>query len=81
MSVNVLGEAQFPSPLRPTVSDDLRVPEQVVGEPKSPALLSIFAHGLTALSGISLCARKIMTVPPRRPGAGRLSDGMSSERY
>ena len=37
MNVNVLGEARFPSPLRRTVSDDLRVPEQIVRDPKSPA--------------------------------------------
>ncbi len=38
MKVNALGEARFPSPLRRTVSDDLRVPEQIVRDPKSPAL-------------------------------------------
>jgi 6-phosphofructokinase 1 len=36
MKINVLGEARFPSPLRRTVSDDLRVPEQIVRDPKSP---------------------------------------------
>jgi hypothetical protein len=30
-------------------------------------LLSIFAHGLTALPGISLYARKIMTLPTGAP--------------
>src|SRR3982751_1641215 len=34
MKLNVLGEACFPSPLRRRVSDDLRVPEQIVFEPK-----------------------------------------------
>ena len=38
MNVNVLGEPRFPSPLRRAVSDDLRVPEQIVHDPKSPAL-------------------------------------------
>ena len=37
MKINVLGEARFPSPLRRIVSDDLRVPEQIVRDPKSPA--------------------------------------------
>ncbi len=36
MKINVLGEARFPSPLRRIVSDDLRVPEQIVQDPKSP---------------------------------------------
>ncbi len=37
MNVNVLGEPRFPSPLRRAVSDDLRVPDQIVHDPKSPA--------------------------------------------
>ena len=36
MKINVLGKPRFPSPLRRTVSDDLRVPEQIVRDPKSP---------------------------------------------
>ena len=37
MHVNVLGEARFPSPIRRAVSDDLRVPEQIVRDPSAPA--------------------------------------------
>jgi 6-phosphofructokinase 1 len=36
MNVTVLGEARFPSPIRRTVSDALRVPEQIVSDPESP---------------------------------------------
>jgi 6-phosphofructokinase 1 len=36
MSITVLGEPRFPSPLHRTVSDSLRVPEQIVRELNSP---------------------------------------------
>jgi len=36
MNVTVLGEARFPSPIRRTVSDALRVPEHIVRDPQAP---------------------------------------------
>jgi 6-phosphofructokinase 1 len=36
MNVTVLGDARFPSPIRRTVSDALRVPEQIVRDPQAP---------------------------------------------
>jgi 6-phosphofructokinase 1 len=36
MNVTVLGPARFPSPLGRTVSDALRVPEQIVRDPQAP---------------------------------------------
>jgi 6-phosphofructokinase 1 len=36
MEITHLGEARFPSPLRRTVSDTLRIAEQVVWDPKAP---------------------------------------------
>ena len=37
MNVTLLGEARFPSPIRRPVRDDLRLPEFIVRDPKSPA--------------------------------------------
>jgi 6-phosphofructokinase 1 len=37
MKVSVLGKPRFPSPLRRPVRDDLRIPEVIVRDPKSPA--------------------------------------------
>lgn len=43
MSVTVLGEARFDSPIRRTVSDEMRIPEQVVRDPKaSPSAEVLF---------------------------------------
>jgi len=36
MNINVLGEPRFPSTIRGTVSDCLRVPEQIVRDPQAP---------------------------------------------
>jgi len=36
MNINVLGEPRFASPIRGTVSDRLRVPEQIVRDPQTP---------------------------------------------
>ena len=36
MNITVLGEPRFPSPIRRTVSDGLRVPEQIVRDPQAP---------------------------------------------
>jgi 6-phosphofructokinase 1 len=36
MNVTVLGEPRFPSPLRRTVGDSLRMPEQIVYDPRAP---------------------------------------------
>ena len=36
MNITHLGEARFPSPIRRTVSDALRVPEHIVRDPQSP---------------------------------------------
>jgi 6-phosphofructokinase 1 len=36
MNVTTLGEARFPSPLRRTVNDALRIPEQIVRDPQVP---------------------------------------------
>lgn len=36
MNVTVLGKARFPSPIRRTVSDTLRVPELIVRDPQAP---------------------------------------------
>ncbi len=36
MIVTTLGDARFPSPLKRTVSDALRVPEQIVRDPQAP---------------------------------------------
>lgn len=36
MNVTVLGEARFPSPIRRTVSDAVRVPEQILRDPQAP---------------------------------------------
>ena len=36
MKVTVLGEPRFASPLRRTVSDDLRVPEKIIFDPQAP---------------------------------------------
>lgn len=36
MNVTTLGEARFPSPLRRTVSDAVRVPEQILRDPQTP---------------------------------------------
>jgi 6-phosphofructokinase 1 len=36
MNITVLGEPGFPSPLRRTVSDTLRLPEQIVRDPQAP---------------------------------------------
>ena len=36
MNVTMLGEARFPSPIGRTVSDVLRVPEQIVRDPQAP---------------------------------------------
>ena len=36
MNVTVLGEARFPSPIRRTVSDTVRVPEQILRDPQAP---------------------------------------------
>ena len=37
MTITVLGEPRFTSPIRRAISDDLRVPEVIVRDPKSPA--------------------------------------------
>jgi 6-phosphofructokinase 1 len=37
MNVTVLGEARYPSPIRRTVSDSIRVPEQIVRDPEAAA--------------------------------------------
>jgi len=37
MDITLLGKPRFPSPIRRTVSDELRVPEVIVRDPKSPA--------------------------------------------
>jgi 6-phosphofructokinase 1 len=36
MNITVLGEARFPSPIRRTVSNALRVPEQILRDPQAP---------------------------------------------
>lgn len=36
MSITLLGEARFPSPLHPTVSEDLRVPAEIVRDLRTP---------------------------------------------
>jgi 6-phosphofructokinase 1 len=36
MNITVLGTARFPSPLRRTVSDAIRVPEQILRDPEAP---------------------------------------------
>jgi 6-phosphofructokinase 1 len=36
MNITVLGEPRFPSPVRRTVSDALRLPEQIVRDPQAP---------------------------------------------
>lgn len=36
MNVTVLGEARFPSPIQRTVSDTLRVPEELLSDPAAP---------------------------------------------
>jgi len=36
MNVTVLGESRFTSPIRSTVSDDLRLPAQIVRDPQAP---------------------------------------------
>ena len=36
MNVTTLGEPRFPSPVRRTVRDDLRVPELIVRDPQRP---------------------------------------------
>src|SRR6516164_2185866 len=36
MNITVLGEQRFPSPIRRTVSDSLRVPEQIVRDVQAP---------------------------------------------
>ena len=36
MNITVLGEPRFPSPIRHIVSDNLRVPEQIVRDPQAP---------------------------------------------
>jgi 6-phosphofructokinase 1 len=36
MNITVLGEARFPTPIRRTVNDALRVPEEIVRDPKAP---------------------------------------------
>ena len=35
MNVTILGEPRFPSPIRRTVSDSWRVPEQIVRDPQA----------------------------------------------
>jgi 6-phosphofructokinase 1 len=36
MKITLLGEARFASPIRRTIRDDLRVPEQIVRDPQAP---------------------------------------------
>lgn len=36
MNVTILGEPRFPSPIRRSVSDHLRVPEQIIRDPQAP---------------------------------------------
>ena len=38
MAIPVLGEPRFRSPVRRTVPDDLLIPEQIVRDPRQPAL-------------------------------------------
>jgi 6-phosphofructokinase 1 len=42
MTINVLGEPRFISPIRRTVSDDLRIPEQIVQDRQSPGPAGTF---------------------------------------
>lgn len=36
MKVHVLGKPQFPSPIRRTISDSLRIPEEIMRDPQTP---------------------------------------------
>ena len=67
MKINMLGAARFPSPLRRTVSDDLRVPEQVVRDAKSLALPEL----LFELAG----PRAKLFFDPKRTRAGIVTCG------
>jgi 6-phosphofructokinase 1 len=42
MNVTVLGEPRFASPIRRTVSDSLRGPEQIVRDPRAPPAAELF---------------------------------------
>ena len=67
MKINMLGAARFPSPLRRTVSDDLRVPEQIVRDPKAPAMPEL----LFELAG----PRAKLFFDPKRTRAGIVTCG------
>ena len=67
MTITVLGEPRFTSPIRRTVSDDLRIPEQIVQDRQSPGS----AGTLFELAG----ARKKLFFDPKRTRAGIVTCG------
>jgi len=67
MSITVLGKPRFTSPIRRTVSDDLRVPEQIVQDRQSPGP----AGTLFELAG----PRSKLFFDPKRTRAGIVTCG------
>ncbi|MCX6912819.1 MAG: ATP-dependent 6-phosphofructokinase [Verrucomicrobia bacterium] len=67
MTITVLGEPRFTSPIRRTVSDDLRIPEQIVQDRQSPGS----AGTLFELAG----ARTKLFFDPKRTRAGIVTCG------
>jgi 6-phosphofructokinase 1 len=67
MNISVLGEARFPSPIRRAVSDDLRVPGQIVRGPQGPLAVEL----LFELAG----PRAKLFFEPRQTRAGIVTCG------
>jgi 6-phosphofructokinase 1 len=67
MTINVLGEPRFISPIRRTVSDDLRIPEQIVQDRQSPGPAGTFFE----LAG----PRAKLFFDPKRTRAGIVTCG------
>ena len=67
MTITVLGKPRFTSPIRRTVSDDLRVPEQIVQDRQSPGP----AGTLFELAG----PRARLFFDPKRTRAGIVTCG------
>ena len=68
MNVTILGEPRFPSPIRRSVSDRLRVPEQIIRDPQAPPAASELCFELAG-------PRDRLYFDPRQTRAGIVTCG------
>lgn len=76
MNITVLGEPEFPSPVRRTVRDDLRVPANVIRDPQAPPAADEFVFELAGPR-----ARLFFDPPKARAGivtCGGLCPGLNN---